>query len=184
MSAPQHIVVMGVSGCGKSTTGAHLAERLGWPFLEGDRFHPTANVEKMRAGIALNDEDRAPWLQALAEEFRRDEALGRSSVMGCSSLKRSYRDILRSGASRVRFLHVNGTRELLQERLQQRFQRASGGGIATLDRFGEARAELFLAAEQAGVEEARQVPQLAQMVLHRGAGGGDAEAGLQPHCRL
>lgn len=120
VSAPQHIVVMGVSGCGKSTTGAHLAERLGWPFLEGDRFHPSANVEKMRAGIALNDEDRAPWLQALAEEFRRDEAMGRSSVMGCSSLKRSYRDILRSGASRVRFLHVNGTRELLQERLQQR----------------------------------------------------------------
>nr|WP_018000639.1 gluconokinase [Paracoccus sp. N5] len=115
-----HIVVMGVSGSGKSTTGGALAEVLGWRFIEGDSFHPRANVEKMAAGIPLTDADRAPWLQALAAEFARNEAAGESSVMGCSALKRSYRDILRSGAPRVRFLHVHGTRAILEERLAHR----------------------------------------------------------------
>ena len=116
----QHIVVMGVSGAGKSTTGEALARRLGWPFTEGDSFHPPANVEKMHAGIALTDADRAPWLHALAEELATAEARGQSSVMGCSSLKRAYRDILRSGAPCVRFLHVHGTREILTDRLGHR----------------------------------------------------------------
>ncbi|WP_437435922.1 gluconokinase [Paracoccus aminovorans] len=120
MSAPMHIVVMGVSGSGKSTTGGALAEVLGWRFIEGDSFHPRANVEKMAAGTPLTDADRAPWLQALAAEFARNEAAGESSVMGCSALKRSYRDILRSGAPRVRFLHVHGTRAILEERLAHR----------------------------------------------------------------
>ncbi|MCV2447756.1 MULTISPECIES: gluconokinase [Paracoccus] len=115
-----HIVVMGVSGSGKSTTGGALAEVLGWRFIEGDSFHPRANVEKMAAGTPLTDADRAPWLQALAAEFARNEAAGESSVMGCSALKRSYRDILRSGAPRVRFLHVHGTRAILEERLAHR----------------------------------------------------------------
>lgn len=118
--AVQHIVVMGVSGAGKSTTGAALAARLGWPFVEGDAFHPAANVEKMHAGIPLTDADRAPWLHALAAELGRYQALGQSSVMGCSSLKRAYRDILRSGAPRVRFLHVHGSREILADRLGHR----------------------------------------------------------------
>lgn len=115
-----HIVVMGVSGSGKSTTGGALAEVLGWRFIEGDSFHPRANVEKMAVGTPLTDADRAPWLQALAAEFARNEAAGESSVMGCSALKRSYRDILRSGAPRVRFLHVHGTRAILEERLAHR----------------------------------------------------------------
>lgn len=115
-----HIVVMGVSGSGKSTTGGALAEVLGWRFIEGDSFHPRANVEKMAAGTPLTDADRAPWLQALAAEFARNEAARESSVMGCSALKRSYRDILRSGAPRVRFLHVHGTRAILEERLAHR----------------------------------------------------------------
>lgn len=118
--ALQHIVVMGVSGAGKSTTGEALARRLGWPFAEGDAFHPRANVEKMHAGIALTDADREPWLRALAAELGRFQALGQSSVMGCSSLKRAYRDILRSGAPRVRFVHVHGTRALLADRLGHR----------------------------------------------------------------
>ena len=118
--ALQHIVVMGVSGAGKSTTGEALAKRLGWPFVEGDSFHPPANVEKMHAGIPLTDADREPWLRALAAELARYQALGQSSVMGCSSLKRAYRDILRSGAPRVRFLHVHGTREILADRLGHR----------------------------------------------------------------
>lgn len=121
MSGPvQHIVVMGVSGAGKSTTGEALARRLGWPFIEGDAFHPQSNVEKMHAGHPLTDADRDPWLHALAAELARFEAQGQSSVMGCSSLKRAYRDILRSGAPRVRFLHVHGTRELLADRLGHR----------------------------------------------------------------
>lgn len=120
MNAPQHIVVMGVSGCGKSTTGKALAARLGWPFIEGDSFHPKANVAKMQAGIPLDDGDRLPWLRALADEIARHQGAGRSSVIGCSSLRRAYRDILRSGAPRVRFLHVHGPREILAARLSNR----------------------------------------------------------------
>ena len=120
MSGIQHIVVMGVSGAGKSTTGEALARHLGWPFIEGDAFHSAANVEKMHAGIPLNDADRDPWLHALAQELGRFEARGQSSVMGCSSLKRAYRDILRSGAPRVRFLMVHGSREVLVARLAGR----------------------------------------------------------------
>lgn len=116
----QHIIVMGVSGSGKSTTGEALASAMGWPFIEGDSFHPKANVEKMHAGIPLDDTDRQPWLETLAAEIARNEAKGQSSVLGCSSLKRRYRDILRSGAPRVRFLHVHGTKEVLAERLANR----------------------------------------------------------------
>lgn len=118
--AVQHIVVMGVSGAGKTTTGEALAARLGWPFTEGDAFHPESNVEKMHSGQPLTDADREPWLRALAVELGRFEERGESSVMGCSSLKRAYRDILRSGAPRVRFLHVHGTREILSDRLNRR----------------------------------------------------------------
>lgn len=120
MSGPQHIVVMGVSGAGKTTTGEALAARLGWPFVEGDAFHPQSNVDKMAHGTPLTDADRAPWLQALADQIARAEARGESSVLGCSSLKRAYRDILRTGAPRVRFLHVHGTRALLEDRLNHR----------------------------------------------------------------
>lgn len=120
MTAPQHIVVMGVSGSGKTTTGTALADLMGWPFIEGDSFHPAANLRKMAEGIPLDDNDRAPWLQALADQIAAAEARGECLVMGCSALKRSYRDILRSGGSRVRFLHIHGTRDLLAERLNHR----------------------------------------------------------------
>ena len=119
-AALQQIVVMGVSGAGKSTTGEALARRMGWPFIEGDAFHPAANVEKMHNGIPLTDADRDPWLHALAAELARFQAQGESSVMGCSALKRAYRDILRSGAPRVRFVHVHGSRALLADRLAHR----------------------------------------------------------------
>ena len=117
---PQHVVVMGVSGSGKTTVGEALAAELGWRFVEGDSFHPAANVAKMSAGIPLDDADRRPWLEALAAEIARDEAAGRSSVVGCSSLKRAYRDILRTGSPRVRFLHVHGDRAVLAERVSHR----------------------------------------------------------------
>lgn len=121
MSAPvRHIVVMGVSGCGKSTTGAALAARLGWDLIEGDSFHPPANVAKMKAGHPLDDEDRRPWLEALAAEIAAHDAAGRHAVLCCSALRRSYRDILRRGAPGVWFVHVHGPRELLAERLGAR----------------------------------------------------------------
>lgn len=116
----QHVVVMGVSGCGKSTTGQALAQELGWVFVEGDAFHPAANVAKMRAGTPLTDDDRWPWLRALADEIARHDRAGQSVVLGCSALRRSYRDVLRSGVARVRFLHVHGSRAQLIARLQGR----------------------------------------------------------------
>jgi carbohydrate kinase (thermoresistant glucokinase family) len=116
----QHVVVMGVSGCGKSTVGAELAERLGWPYDEGDRYHLPSSIEKMAAHVPLEDSDRLPWLEKLAGLIGAHEAAGHSSVLACSALKRSYRDVLRTGAPRVRFLHVHGTREVLQARLDAR----------------------------------------------------------------
>lgn len=119
-TTPTHIVVMGVSGSGKTTVGEALAEALGWPFVEGDSYHPAANIAKMSAGHPLDDDDRRPWLEALAARIGQDDAAGHSSVVGCSSLRRSYRDILRTGAPDVRFLHVHGDRELLARRLGHR----------------------------------------------------------------
>ncbi len=116
----QHIVVMGVSGCGKTTVGEGLAAALGWPFDEGDRYHPAANVAKMSAHVPLTDEDRWPWLRALAGLIAAHERKGESSVLACSSLKRAYRDLLRTGAPRVRFLHLHGSFEVLADRLAGR----------------------------------------------------------------
>jgi carbohydrate kinase (thermoresistant glucokinase family) len=116
----QHIVVMGVSGCGKSTIGIEMAARLGWPFEEGDRYHLPASIEKMSAGIPLEDADRWPWLEKLAAVMGEHQAAGRSSLIACSALKRAYRDVLRTGAPRVRFLHLHGAREVLQARLDAR----------------------------------------------------------------
>jgi carbohydrate kinase (thermoresistant glucokinase family) len=116
----QHIVVMGVSGCGKTTVGEQLAAALGWSFAEGDRYHPQANIDKMATGIPLTDQDRWPWLRILADRIGAEERAGRSSVLTCSSLRRSYRDLLRSGGGRVRFVHLYGTREVLASRLGAR----------------------------------------------------------------
>jgi gluconokinase len=114
------IVVMGVSGSGKSTVAAGLVERLGWEFAEGDEFHPPANVEKMRAGHPLDDEDRWPWLRTLADWIGQHERAGRSVVVTCSALKRSYRDLLCDGHPSVWFAQVTADAELIRERLQHR----------------------------------------------------------------
>ena len=116
----QHIVVMGVSGCGKTTVGERLAAVLGWPFDEGDSFHPAANVAKMSAGVPLDDADRWPWLAILAARIGEKEAAGTSSLVSCSALRHSYRDVLRGGAPRVRFLHLHGSRAVLGARLAAR----------------------------------------------------------------
>lgn len=120
MADLQHIVVMGVSGCGKTTVAERLAALLGWPFDEGDAFHPPANIAKMSAGIPLDDADREPWLEILAGRIAAKEAAGTSSILSCSSLKRRYRDLLRSGAPRVRFLHLHGDKAVLATRLGAR----------------------------------------------------------------
>lgn len=114
------IVVIGVSGSGKSTVAATLVDRLGWEFAEGDDFHPPANVEKMRAGQPLDDEDRWPWLRSLADWIGRNEAAGRSAVVTCSALKRSYRDLLADGHPSVWFAHVTADPELIRERIEHR----------------------------------------------------------------
>ncbi|WP_115788287.1 gluconokinase [Arthrobacter silvisoli] len=113
----RHIVVMGVAGCGKSTVGAALAERLGAGFLDGDALHPQSNITKMASGTPLNDDDRAPWL---AEVGRRFAASDPPLVIACSALKRSYRDIIRSADDSVVFVHLHGTREVLSERMNSR----------------------------------------------------------------
>jgi gluconokinase len=112
------IVVMGVSGCGKSTVGRALAVRLGVPYAEGDDFHPPANVAMMSAGRPLDDADRAPWLDAIAGWIAEQGAAG--GVVSCSALKRRYRDRLRRAGTGVFFLHLDGTPELIAARLAAR----------------------------------------------------------------
>jgi gluconokinase len=112
------VVVMGVSGSGKSTVGALLAERLGVEFLDADEFHPPANVAKMAAGVPLTDEDRAPWLQRLNAELRKRKDV----VMACSALKESYRRTLAQGVD-CRFVHLRCPIELIRTRMQERRHR-------------------------------------------------------------
>ena len=114
------LIVMGVSGSGKTTIGKLLAQRLGAHFLDADDFHPEDNVKKMRGGIALDDVDRKPWLDHLNTELRNHEARGDSVVLACSALKRSYREQLRKGLRDVRVVYLHGTRALLTARLAGR----------------------------------------------------------------
>jgi gluconokinase len=117
---PCALVVMGVSGSGKSTIGEKLAERLSWTYEDGDKFHPASNVAKMSAGHPLTDEDRWPWLQAIADEIDRVCKAGQHAVIACSALKRAYRDILVHGREDVRIVYLKGTQELIANRLAQR----------------------------------------------------------------
>ncbi|KRC51412.1 MULTISPECIES: gluconokinase [unclassified Nocardioides] len=108
------LVVMGVSGSGKSTVGAALAQRLGVPFEDADDLHPAANIAKMTAGIPLDDEDRIPWLETIGRWLAANDEQG--GVISCSALKRSYRDQLRAHAARAVFVHLHGTREVIARR--------------------------------------------------------------------
>ncbi len=114
------VIVMGVSGCGKSTIAELLGKRLGLPWYDADRFHPRANIEKMEQGIPLTDLDRAPWLDRLASEIALWEKTG-GAVLACSALKQSYRDVLSSRSTGpVSIVHLAGTKELIAERMKQR----------------------------------------------------------------
>jgi gluconokinase len=117
---PCALVLMGVSGSGKSTIADRLAARLDWRFEDGDGFHPPGNVAKMSAGQPLTDDDRRPWLQAIADEIDRVSRQGERLVVACSALKRSYRDILSHGRKDVRFVFLNGSYELIASRLAAR----------------------------------------------------------------
>ncbi|MEU8586327.1 gluconokinase [Streptomyces sp. NPDC048664] len=118
MTTPRVVVVMGVSGTGKTTIGPLLAARLGVPYAEGDDFHPPANIAKMSAGVPLADEDRRPWLDAIGAWAHRRAGLG--GVVSCSALKRSYRDRLRAAAPDLVFVHLLGDRALIEDRMAQR----------------------------------------------------------------
>jgi gluconokinase len=111
---------MGVAGSGKTTVAALLAERLGWPTAEADEFHPAANVAKMAAGTPLTDDDRWPWLRAIATWIGEQDDAGRSSIVTCSALKRAYRDVLAAAPGRVRFVHLAGDASLIAERMGHR----------------------------------------------------------------
>jgi gluconokinase len=114
------VVVMGVSGSGKSTIAERLAARLGWRYEDGDKYHPPANVAKMSAGHPLTDEDRWPWLQAIADEIDRTCKQEERAVVACSALKRAYRDILVHGRNDVRIVFLNGEQALIAARLAAR----------------------------------------------------------------
>jgi len=117
------VVVMGVSGAGKTTIGAALARELGWRFLDADDYHPPQNVAKMAAGQALTDDDRRPWLEKLNLELRDLDARGKSVVLACSALKESYRRRLAADLERVRYVYLKGELELIRSRLDARRHR-------------------------------------------------------------
>ncbi|MBR7744633.1 gluconokinase [Phycicoccus sp. BSK3Z-2] len=111
---------MGVSGCGKSTVAQGISDAVGLPFAEADRFHPETNIAKMSAGTPLTDADRRPWLAELAAWMAAQAREGQSTVMACSALRRSYRDILRHGPPQVQFVHLDGPADLIAARMSAR----------------------------------------------------------------
>jgi carbohydrate kinase (thermoresistant glucokinase family) len=117
---PIILIVMGVSGSGKTTVAAMLAGRLHWRFQEGDALHPQANVDKMHHGVPLTDDDRWPWLDSIAALIDRWNAQGVSGVITCSALKRAYRDRLRAGRTVVELIYLRGARELVSARITER----------------------------------------------------------------
>ncbi len=114
------LIVMGVSGCGKSTIGKNLAQDLGWPFYDGDDFHPAENVAKMSRGIPLDDHDRAGWLAALADLICLHLRENHSGVLACSALKQKYRDQLTVDPDQVKFIYLKGSYELIKARMEAR----------------------------------------------------------------
>ncbi len=114
------VVIMGVAGCGKTTVGQLLARSMKAEFLEGDDLHPPRNIERMAAGIALTDIDRRDWLLEIAQQLADARASRHALVVSCSALKHSYRDMLRTAASQLAFVHIHGDRDLLEARLRTR----------------------------------------------------------------
>ena len=137
------VVMMGVSGSGKTTIATECAERLGWQVLEGDKLHPPANIAKMKAGTPLNDDDRWPWLQAIAAAIDGWRAKGVSGVVACSALKHAYRDILIGSRPDVILVYLQGSHDLIAARMAARRGHFMPPGLldsqfATLEEPGEA----------------------------------------------
>jgi len=122
------LLLMGVTGSGKTTVGKLLAQRLGWPFLDADDFHPPQNIEKMQHGVPLTDQDRQPWLAAIHAELLRCAAKNQDAVLACSALKRSYRETLASGVD-LRICYLQGTYSEIAARLQSRTGHFAGKAI-------------------------------------------------------
>jgi gluconokinase len=118
--APQAIILMGVSGCGKTAVGKRLSQALGWPFYDGDDFHPTENIAKMSRGIPLNDGDRAPWLIILHDLVAGHLQSGKSMILACSALKQKYRDQLEEGISGTLIVYLKGDFDLIFGRMTSR----------------------------------------------------------------
>lgn len=119
-SRPFAAIVMGPSGVGKTTTAKGVADRLGWQFAEGDEFHPKANIDKMSAGIPLDDEDREPWLRSIRDWISDKSDAGLNCVLTCSALKKRYRDILREARAEVLFIELDAPIDLVGERMAHR----------------------------------------------------------------
>lgn len=157
--ADEILVVMGVSGSGKSTVAKLLAEEVGGAFLEGDEFHPEENLRKMKKGIPLTDLDRAPWLEALSQAIA-ELPQGRQ-VVSCSALKKAYRDVLRAGGrGRIRFIYLRGERPLLLERIKGR-----RGHFMPADLLDSQLADLEPPKEALALEITASPPELVQQVL-------------------
>ncbi len=120
MAEPLAVILIGPMGCGKSTVGRLLAQRLGWPFWDADDYHPPENVAKMKAGLPLSDDDRRPWLDLLRKKIDAHLSRGQSAVTACSALKESYRNRLGVDQQRVRSIYLQGTPDLLQQRVALR----------------------------------------------------------------
>lgn len=164
--SPPIVVVMGVSGVGKSTLGTALAQRIGCAFADGDSFHAPRSIEKMRAGVPLEDADRQSWLRAIAAQIAAWRAAGEGGVIACSALKRAYRDIIFSrvrgdGADGARLVYLKGSRALIEERLRRRrdhFMPASllDSQLATLEEPAAAERPIVLDAAQPAAELAAE----------------------------
>jgi carbohydrate kinase (thermoresistant glucokinase family) len=129
LPVPAVVIVMGVSGCGKSTIGALLAARLRWEFEDADWFHPASNIDKMHSGIPLTDEDRWPWLDAVAASIDTTRRLGGHAVVACSALKRSYRDVLIGNRPEVRLVYLKGDETLIARRVAVRHEHFMPRGL-------------------------------------------------------
>ena len=153
------VIVMGVTGSGKSTIGLLLAAQLGWKFADADDYHPPSNVEKMRHGIPLTDDDRAPWLDRLHSEITAWIAAGRNIILACSALKGAYRDQLAAGPE-VRFVYLKGSPDLIASRVRERHGHFAGeqilaGQFADLEEPADAVTVDIAASPQQIVNEVR-----------------------------